>query len=61
MARQALPRANLSGVARGKQWVVYCKPTVQGTERVLQYLARYVHRVALPHYCRLTAHFRTRR
>lgn len=47
MARQALPRANLSGVARGKQWVVYCKPTVQGTERVLQYLARYVHRVAL--------------
>ena len=27
-------------------WVVYCKPTVQGTEKVLQYLARYVHRVA---------------
>lgn len=28
------------------RWVVYCKPTVQGTEKVLQYLARYVHRVA---------------
>ena len=27
-------------------WVVHCKPTVQGTEKVLQYLARYVHRVA---------------
>jgi hypothetical protein len=27
-------------------WVIYCKPTVQGTEKVLQYLARYVHRVA---------------
>ena len=47
MAHKALPRANLSGVARTKQWVVYCKPTVQGTERVLQYLGRYVHRIAL--------------
>jgi hypothetical protein len=28
-------------------WVVYCKPTVQGSARVLQYLARYVHRVAI--------------
>jgi hypothetical protein len=29
-----------------KSWVVYCEPAVQGNERVLQYLARYVHRVA---------------
>jgi hypothetical protein len=28
-------------------WVVYCKPTVQGSACVLRYLARYVHRVAI--------------
>jgi Putative transposase/Transposase zinc-binding domain len=30
-----------------KGWVVYCKPAVQGTEQILNYLGRYVHRVAL--------------
>ena len=30
-----------------KAWVVYCKPTVQGSATVLHYLARYVHRVAI--------------
>jgi hypothetical protein len=30
-----------------KGWVVYGQPTVQGTEQVLQYLGRYVHRIAL--------------
>jgi hypothetical protein len=30
-----------------KKWVVYCKPPFGGTEHVLQYLARYVHRVAI--------------
>jgi hypothetical protein len=30
-----------------KGWVVYCKPALQGTEQVLNYLGRYVHRVAL--------------
>jgi len=28
-------------------WVVYCKPSVQGSAPVLRYLARYVHRVAI--------------
>jgi hypothetical protein len=28
-------------------WVVYCKPALQGTEQVLNYLGRYVHRIAL--------------
>jgi hypothetical protein len=32
---------------RQKEWVVYCKPVVQGTRTVLNYLARYVHRVAI--------------
>jgi len=47
MARQALPRENLSDLGGPKKWVTYCKPAVQGTEKVLRYLARYVHRVAL--------------
>ncbi len=28
-------------------WVVHCKPTMQGTGKVLDYLGRYVHRVAI--------------
>jgi hypothetical protein len=43
--RKALPRQGLPKSVWTHNWVVYCKPTVQGTERVLQYLARYVHRV----------------
>jgi hypothetical protein len=30
-----------------KEWVVHCKPAVQGSRSVLNYLARYVHRVAI--------------
>jgi len=32
---------------RTKDWVVHCKPAVQGTGAVLNYLARYIHRVAI--------------
>ena len=46
MLRQALPRERIADSVWTTPWVVYCKPTVQGTEKVLQYLARYVHRVA---------------
>ncbi len=30
-----------------KSWVVYCKPPFAGPEKVLRYLARYTHRVAI--------------
>jgi len=30
-----------------KDWVVHCKPAVHGTRTVLNYLARYIHRVAI--------------
>jgi hypothetical protein len=30
-----------------KDWVVHCKPAVHGTRTVLDYLARYIHRVAI--------------
>jgi hypothetical protein len=44
--RKALPHERIPNSVWTTPWVVYCKPTVQGTEKVLQYLARYVHRVA---------------
>jgi hypothetical protein len=30
-----------------RKWVVYAKPALQGTEKVLEYLGRYVHRIAI--------------
>lgn len=30
-----------------KDWVVYCKPTLENTEKVIEYLGRYTHRVAI--------------
>ncbi len=30
-----------------KDWVVHCKPAVHGSRTVLNYLARYIHRVAI--------------
>jgi hypothetical protein len=31
----------------GKKWVVYCKPPFGGPKKVLEYLSRYTHRVAI--------------
>jgi len=31
----------------GKKWVIYCKPPFAGPEKVLDYLGRYTHRVAI--------------
>ena len=44
---KALPDTTIPGSVRKQPWVVYCKPAVQGAEKVLKYLARYVHRVAI--------------
>ena len=33
--------------ARGTEWVVYAKPPFDGPQHVLEYLARYTHRVAI--------------
>jgi len=38
---------NLPKSIQQKDWVVHCKPAVQGTRTVLNYLARYIHRVAI--------------
>jgi Putative transposase/Transposase zinc-binding domain len=47
LVRQERPDLPIPASVWTKGWVVYCKPTVQGTEQVLKYLGRYVHRIAL--------------
>jgi hypothetical protein len=45
--KAALPDVVIPASVWQTPWVVYCKPTVQGSALVLRYLARYVHRVAI--------------
>ncbi len=45
--RRQFPPIALPSSLWQKDWVVHCKPAVQGTEKVLAYLGRYIHRVAL--------------
>jgi hypothetical protein len=47
LARRALPGVALPAAPRNKRWVVHAKPALQGPERVLDYLGRYVHRTAI--------------
>jgi hypothetical protein len=45
--RRQFPEIELPSSLWQKDGVVHCKPAVQGTEKVLAYLARYIHRVAI--------------
>lgn len=47
LARRALPDVPLPEIPWGKRWVVFAKPAVQGPDKVLDYLGRYVFRTAL--------------
>jgi len=47
LARRALPGVAVPEIPWGKQWVVFAKPAVQGSEKVLEYLGRYVHKTAI--------------
>jgi hypothetical protein len=44
---ELLPDLKVPQATWRKDWVVYCKPTVQGADQVLTYLGRYVHRIAI--------------
>lgn len=46
-ARSALPTVVFPDSLLAKRWVVFAKAVVQGTEKVLAYLGRYVHRTAI--------------
>jgi hypothetical protein len=45
--KRLLPDVIVPASVWKKPWVVYAKPTVQGADCVLRYLARYVHRAAI--------------
>jgi hypothetical protein len=47
LLRQALPQETYPQSLWTTNWVVYCKPSLQGTPRLLDYLGRYVHRIAI--------------
>lgn len=47
LASKRLPEIELPQSIWKEEWVVYTKPTVQGSETVLQYLGRYVRRIAI--------------
>ena len=47
LARKALPDLSFPQEVWKKDWVVYCKPPLTNSKKVLRYLGRYVHRIAL--------------
>ena len=47
LAREAVPGIALPEAVFHKRWVTFAKPIVQGPEKVLEYLGRYVYRTAL--------------
>ncbi len=47
MLAAALPDEKLPPSVWKRDWVVYCKPTIQTPEQLLDYLGRYVHRIAI--------------
>ena len=47
LARKVLPAVRFPEIPWGKHWIAFTKEAVQGPERVLEYLGRYVHRTAL--------------
>jgi predicted RNA-binding Zn-ribbon protein involved in translation (DUF1610 family) len=47
LARRALPEVVFPDIPKDKRWVTFCKPAVQGPDKVLDYLGRYVYRTAL--------------
>jgi hypothetical protein len=47
LLRQERPDLTIPESVWTKGWVVYCKPALQGPAQVLNYLGRYVHRIAL--------------
>jgi hypothetical protein len=47
LARKALPQETFPKEVWDKAWVVYAKPTFSRAKKVLRYLGRYVHRIAI--------------
>ena len=47
LARKSLPNEAFPQEVWKKEWVVFCRPTFNRAKKVLRYLGRYVHRIAI--------------
>jgi putative transposase/transposase-like zinc-binding protein len=47
LARRTLPQETFPQEVWAKEWVVFCKPAFNRAKKVLRYLGRYVHRIAI--------------
>lgn len=47
LARTALPEEAFPREVWDKEWVVFCKPAFNRARKVLRYLGRYIHRIAI--------------
>lgn len=47
LARKEIPGIELPNSIWKKKWVVFAKPYIKGGQRVLHYLAQYIHRIAI--------------
>lgn len=47
LARKACSEETFPKTIWEKGWMVYCKPAIQGSKKLLDYLGRYVHRIAI--------------
>jgi len=47
LAKKTLPKVTFPQEVWSKDWVVYCKPPLTNSKKVLRYLGRYVHRIAI--------------
>ena len=47
LAGKALPDVTFPKAVWDQEWVVFCKPAFNRTRKVLRYLGRYVHRIAI--------------
>jgi hypothetical protein len=47
LARRAVPTVRLPYLPKEKKWNVFSKPSTQGSQLVLEYLGRYIHKTAL--------------
>lgn len=56
LARKALPEESFPESLWEKNWRVYCKPAIQGSKKLLDYLGRYVHRIAITNRSILAIH-----
>lgn len=55
LARMALPQGQMPSIPAKKRWVTFAKPVVQGADKVIEYLGRYVHKTAISNHAIVAA------